>query len=215
MSHAIVTIVEGYGEIEAASHLIRRVLHEHFEEYGLQVSRPKRLKRQRIKKDLPRMLQHAANEKGCRAIIVLVDSDKNCAQELASKMALIASRLNIQLPVAIVCPNSEYETWFIASIDTIRGKSIGRRRALIDPEAACPENVECIGGAKEWLQSRMLGGMSYKPTQDQAPFTERIDLQLAAKRSRSFRRLFHAIEEILQGMRLGETRVTPAVTQPT
>ena len=40
---------------------------------------------------------------------------------------------------------------------------------------------------------------SYKETVDQEPFTHRLELDLVQTRSRSFRRLWHAVAELEQG----------------
>ncbi len=155
------------------------------------------------------MLHLAARDAIDGAIIVLVDADRDCAHELAAEMSRIAVQENINRPVAIVCPNAEYEAWLIASIDTIRGDPIGRREAIVKSSTSCPANVEDIRDAKGWLSEHMIGDKVYKPTQDQAPLTAMIDLELTANRSRSFKRLCHAVEEIVAGIRSGTANVTP------
>ena len=209
MQQLIVPIIEGDGEIEAVPMLIRRVLLEQLQEHEIQVAAPKKLHRNAIDSNLPVILRYAANEEGCGAIIVMMDADKDCPQQLASKMSSIASQQNIAMPVAMVCPNVEYEAWLIASIDVMRGHSIGHRKAEIELDASCPEDVEGIRDAKGWLSEHMIGRRSYKPTQDQAPLTAWIDLQLAVNRSRSFKRLCHAVEEVVAGIRSGTADVTP------
>ena len=209
MTYSIVPIVEGQGDVSAAPELIRRVLFEHLLEYHFRVAKPKRLKRNRIDSDLPKTLQYAAQEPDAGAIIVIVDSDEDCARKLAEQISQIARDRNIGLPVAAVCPTTEYEAWFIASIDSIKGKDIGGRGAKIDEAANCPEGFEKISGPKEWLSGLMPYNMRYKPTQDQALLTMMIDLQLAKARSRSFRRLCHAVKELVDGVRSGSAKVTP------
>ena len=209
MAYSIVPIVEGQGDVSAAPELIRRVLFEHLLEYQFRVAKPKRLKRNRIDSDLPKILQYAAQEPDAVAIIVIVDSDEGCARELAEQVSQIARDRNIGVPVATVCPTTEYEAWFIASIDTIRGKDIGGRGAKIDQSATCPETFETISGPKEWLSGLMPFNMSYKPTQDQTPLTMMIDLLLAKARSRSFQRLCHAVKEVVDGAKSGSAMVTP------
>ena len=209
MAQTITPIVEGQGDVRAAPDLIRRVLYECLGEHQFQVASPKRLKRIKIESDLSAVLQYAARETRSDAIIVMIDSDEECAHELAEKISRITKDRNIGIPVATVCPKTEYETWFIASIDSIRGQSVGGRGIFIDASATCPANVEEISGAKEWLTRRMPVRMAYKPTQDQKPLTSMIDLQLASKRSRSFQRLCHAVEEVVDGIRSRSTKVTP------
>ena len=212
MQNVIVPIVEGHGDVDAAGNLIRRVLHEHLNNSAFRVASPKRLKRNRIVVDLPRMLEYAAGESGCKAIIVIVDADQECARDLAANIARAAEERNIALPVSIVCPKTEYEAWFIASIETIRGSVFGRREASIDPSATCPNDVEALQSPKDWLSSRMPKNMSYKPTQDQKPLTNMLDISLVHNRSRSFRRFCHAVAELASAVQSGSTDVTPSIS---
>ena len=209
MAQTIVPIVEGQGDVKAAPALIRRVLHEDLGEYQFQVAPAKRLKRTRIRSDLSKVLEYAAKESEAGAIIVIVDADNDCAQELARKMSRISVQRNIGLPVGIVCPKTEYESWFIASIDDIKAQAVGQRGFVIDSAAHCPNNVEAISDPKKWLSDRMRTNMAYKPTQDQTPLTHKMNLQRVKARSRSFRRLCHAVEEVVAGIRAGSTTVTP------
>ena len=209
MTYSIVPIVEGQGEVFAVPELIRRVLFEQLCVYQFRVAKPKRLKRNRIDADLPKTLQFAAQEPDAGAIIVFVDSDEDCARALSEHISQIARDRNIGLPVATVCPTTEYEAWFMASIDSIRGQEIGVRGAKIHEAAACPEYFETISGPKEWLSGLMPYNMRYKPTQDQAILTRMIDFELAGARSRSFRRLCHAVKEVVDGVISGSASVTP------
>jgi hypothetical protein len=52
-------------------------------------------------------------------------------------------------------------------------------------------------------------GRSYKPTEDQADLTYYIDLKLVQSKSRSFRRLCHAVEELIEAVDNGLATVTP------
>jgi hypothetical protein len=60
------------------------------------------------------------------------------------------------------------------------------------------------------LTERLSGSRAYKEDEDQAAFTQRIDLELAKQNSRSFRRLCHAVEEIIAAIDGGTSAVTPA-----
>jgi hypothetical protein len=82
--------------------------------------------------------------------------------------------------------NREYEAWFIASIESLRGKQRIREDADSHPNPETPRN------AKGQLEKRMLAGSSYQETADQAPLTAAFDMALAHQRCRSFRRLVRA-----------------------
>ena len=79
--------------------------------------------------------------------------------------------------------NREYEAWFLASIETLRG------RAGILPSAASHPHPEMPRDAKGELERRMLSSASYSPTVDQAALTAHLDLENAYRRCRSFRKL--------------------------
>jgi hypothetical protein len=130
----------------------------------------------------------------CAAVLVLVDMDEHCAREKAVE---IVGRLhNIEtLPfsVAVVCPKPEFEAWFLACLEDILPGQIFEG----DPEEG--------RDAKGYLKQEF----GYKPTRHQLDYTRKINIQNAAERSRSFRRLIHAIEELVQAKERDETVITP------
>ncbi|MXZ23972.1 MAG: hypothetical protein F4Y80_03725 [Caldilineaceae bacterium SB0665_bin_21] len=66
-----------------------------------------------------------------------------------------------------------------------------------------------IRDAKKWLKRHMRRHRSYKETVDQKPLTHRLELDLVQLKSRSFRRLWHAVEELVQAVEQGAATVTP------
>ena len=79
----------------------------------------------------------------------------------------------------------------------------------LDPSVNAPDNVEDIRGAKEWISRRMPSGRRYKETSDQENLTPYIDFDLAHFRSRSFRRLCHAVEELVDAIDAESLIITP------
>lgn len=65
-------------------------------------------------------------------------------------------------------------------------------------------------GSKAGCQRLAKKGIGYRPVRDQAAYTRKLDLNLARQRSRSFRRLYHAIEEIVTAETAGQPVVTPS-----
>ena len=63
--------------------------------------------------------------------------------------------------------------------------------------------VEGKRDVKGWLRHQMPR-RKYSPTTHQRRFTSLIDLELAYENSRSFRRLYHAIEQLLEAFDGGE-----------
>jgi hypothetical protein len=121
----------------------------------------------------------------------MLDADKDCPRELGAQLAQRASDAGVGVPIAVVCAKREYENWFLASAEGFDG------------------NVEEFGGAKDWLTRRMPPGLAYRETRDQASYTQAIDIEAAVKASRSFRRLCHALEELVCCIDTGTVKVTP------
>jgi hypothetical protein len=158
---------------------------------------------------LERYLEYAAGEPQCAAILVLRDADEDCAQQVAFAFAARARDGAgwRGVPIAIVVPRCEYEAWFLANLE---GDGASIREYLSLPDDARPAKpAEEWGDAKGWLTEHMPPGRPYKPTSHQAHLTQDLDLDLTAQHSRSFQRLLHAVEELLDALRDGRADVTP------
>ena len=184
-------IVEGQGD-EAAVPLLLRRLRDEAKAWGLEVGRPHRKKRtQLVKKDsLQSAIGVAALREDCVAILVLFDADDDCPKEMAPKLEEWAREAAGGKPCAVVMANREYEAWFLASIEALRGK------ASILPDAHSHANPEAPRDAKAELERCMPRGASYSPTVDQAPLTAHLDLERAYRHCRSFRKLVSAFGEL-------------------
>ncbi|MFT4087567.1 MAG: DUF4276 family protein, partial [Gordonia sp. (in: high G+C Gram-positive bacteria)] len=116
------------------------------------------------------------------------DKDVSCVVDLARELARSAGEAGSATQVVIAAP--EFEAWILASIDTVGAhRLVADSTPILDPEAR--------RGAKERLRSAMTE--SYRETIHQAAFTSLIDVELASARSRSFRRLVHAVEVLASG----------------
>ena len=162
-------VVEGEGEEEAVPVLLRRLLSE-LGVYDVAVGRP-------IVKDRT-LLVREANFKatmeiatlvpGVRAILVLFDSDDDCARNLLPSMTRWANEVTY-LPCAIVLARREYEAWFLAAIESLRGA-----RGIRD-NAAYPQDPEAKRNAKQALRRFMPRNVSYSPRLDQPALSARFD----------------------------------------
>lgn len=85
------------------------------------------------------------------------------------------------IDVAVVLPNPEFETWFVAAAD-----SLSAFVELRDGESA-PLDPERTRSKKGWIQRRFRG--SYSPTVDQAKLTAHMDLSICRERCPSFDKL--------------------------
>lgn len=184
-------IVEGQGDVAAVPLLLRR-LRDEAQAWGLEVARPHRKRRtQLVKKDsLQDAVQLAALTAGCIGILVLFDADDDCPMELAPTLEQWALDVAGGRPCAVVMANREYEAWFLAGIEVLRG------RAGILPEAVSHPHPEIPRDAKGELERRMSHGSSYSASVDQAALTAHLDLESAYRRCRSFRKLVSAFGEL-------------------
>lgn len=188
----IIPIIEGQGEIEAVPTLLYKILHD-LQQWQWQVGKPYRANSLgRLKKYLASLLRKASNRKDCGALLILLDLDDGCAVETAKLLAEDIRKLNLAQPVAIVFAVREYEAWFLASLPTIIGHH------SLPSDLIYEGNVEGKRDVKGWFAKRMLPSKRYNPTIHQKLFTSLIDIELAYENSRSFRRLYHAIEQLLE-----------------
>ena len=157
-------IVEGEGDVIAVPILIRRVAADLHPELALDIPRPIRVHRNQIVKEgrLERGVELAVEKVGAQGgIFIILDSDDDCPAELGPALLHRASQVHSDLPIAVVLAQYEFEAWFLAAADSLRGQ-----RGLGD-NIHPPNNPEAIRGAKEWLSQRMEDRRTYRETQDQ------------------------------------------------
>lgn len=206
----IVPIVEGPGEVEAVPVLLKRLLTE-MGRNDIQIENPQNAHGCfNLTKfgGIEKFVENAWTKRNCGAVLVLVDADKRCPLEMAQSFSQRISAIGVRFPVVIAVAKCEYEAWFLASLETIAGKP-WQGRAGLPPELGYTGNCEAITGVKGWLGRHLPPGHSYKPSQDQAVLTTMLDLELARKNSRSFRRLCHALEQAVSAIDQGLAIVTP------
>ncbi len=195
----IILVVEGDGDLAAAPILLNRILLERLGRTDVAVAYGKQgvvnaHGRQNLESRLETLLGHALEKSECDAILILLDADSDCPVELAGKLRQACQAIQVLCPVEIVCANREYESWFLASLDTIRG------RHGIPESANLTQAAENISNPKAWLSGQMPFGVTYKEVSHQPAMSGLIDLEAAHANSRSFRRLCHAVELLLGGM---------------
>lgn len=180
-------IVEGQGD-EAAVPILLRRLRDEAQVWELEIGRPHRRRRtQLVKKDFLQVaVRVAALSEDCVGILVILDADDDCPKELAPTLEQWAREAAGGKACAVVMANREYEAWFLASIEALRGT------AGILPDAVSHPDPEAPRDAKGELDRRMPSGAGYSPTVDQAALTAHLDLESAYRLCRSFRKLVGA-----------------------
>ena len=196
-------IVEGDGEVPAMPVLLRRLL-EVAQTYQISVNSPFRVPRGKMKKEtvLRKYVSLARMQEDCAGIVVLFDADDECPKITAPQFESWVRAEAREIPCFVVMANREYEAWFLASLESLRGIR------GIRPDANSIQDPEIPRDAKGMLERHMLSGRSYAETTDQAALTARFDLRMAFERCRSFRHLVTALGVMLQ--QLGcEERLPP------
>jgi len=189
----IVPIVEGPGDQAAAPVLLRRLLGERMQRGDLGIASAINANgKGALVKKLEAFVGYARKTPRCAAILILLDADDDCPVELGECLAKRAEIAAYDVPTVVVCANREYENWFLASDDDFEG------------------NPDEFGGASGWLTNKKPHGLIYRKRRDQPGLSRRIDIEVAMGNSRSFRRLCHAVEELVQFIDEGEVGVTPA-----
>ena len=190
-------IVEGHGEVAAAPVLLRRLLWDCAQSYGVDIGSPviRRTQSQLTREvGLGDAVRLALAQPDCAAVLVLFDGEDQCPVELAAKVRPWAQAAAGQIPCEVVIAYREYETWFLAALESLRG------RCHIATDASAPANPELKRDAKGALEEFMPGGASYSPTIHQQKLSAVFDMSLAHRRNRSFRKLTKAVGDLLQQM---------------
>ena len=224
----LVPIVEGDGEVDAVPVLLRRLLFEERQQYDWQVLKPKNAHGcggLTTTGGIERFVRHALKEDGCSGVLVLIDGDAvrrlaktdrpkdDCSPAFAKLLARRVQAIHPPVPVVIVVVRWEYEAWFLASVETIAGQEIKGHPGLV-ATARYYGDVESEGSPTGWIEARFPAGWKYSETQDQAPLTGLLDFGLVEQRSRSFRRLKNALQQILDAHGQGHAVVTPLAASP-
>ena len=189
----VAPIVEGHGEVQAVPILLRRFLAELRDDAWVRVNPSLRIKAGSFLNDEAYFTKHLElaarkakkHERG--SVLILLDCDDACPAELGPEIAAKASALRPDVPITVVLAYREYETWFLAAAQSLRGV------AGLPNDLEPPPDIEAIRGAKGWLAARMPNG--YNEPNDQPGFTATFSFEEAAKLS-SFSRLRAKLEQL-------------------
>lgn len=190
----LLIVVEGKGERHAAPKLGSRLLRDRGHDQWFADGEGRRLGGLPVLLSRPQGTLDFLRRKTPDAALLLYDLDDGCPLKEASRASALVREARLPFPAAVVLARCEYEAWMLASIETV---------SAADPRL--PDGLtydgdpEHIRDAKGWLTAQLPARISYKPRLDQTPYTSAIDVALAAERSRSFRRLCHAIDQLVAG----------------
>ncbi|MBP8137804.1 MAG: DUF4276 family protein [Alicycliphilus sp.] len=182
----IASIVEGDGEVTTLPILLRRLATEREPAALVQPLPPIRVRRDRFlnkEDEFRRQLLLASAKSGDAGwVLIVLDADDDCPKTLGAEIWQRAQQHIPHRKLSVVLANREYEAWFIAAAQSLRGM----RGFDIAPQE--PIAAETPRNAKGWMREHMQGG-KYSEILDQPAFTAKFDLQQAFENSRSFRKL--------------------------
>jgi hypothetical protein len=227
----LVLIGEGHGEVSALPILANKILQQKnaqgqmfADDEIVRAGNPKGLvkwKKEASQTDFEEWLKYvryAARRPNLGGVLAVFDGDAKkfpagkddpfCAVTAAITMAEAATKIGAgrDFSIAVVFACVEFETWIIASTESLAGKSFEDGRPVLPHNTAFPEGHPESHG-KRWLEKNCP---NYRPRRDQAPLTRLIDLQLVRTRQlRSFSRLDNAIGQILSAVNTGSHIASP------
>ncbi len=193
MTVKIGCVVEGKSEVASVPILIRRVAAIHHPELEPVIPVPIRIPRNKVFKigELERAVGLAYQNIGKQgAIFIILDSDDDCPAEVGPALLHRVSQVFRNVPIAVVLAKHEFEAWFLAAAESLRGRR-GLRNDL-NP----PDNPEGIRGAKEWLRHQMESSRTYTETQDQPALAALFDIE-QARQADSFDKCYRDIVRLL------------------
>jgi hypothetical protein len=191
MTVQIGCIVEGHGEVNAVPALIRRIAAELDPGLAVTIPQPVRIPKTKLLRpqELERAVRLAAlNIAGQGGLLLLLDSDEDCPAQMGPELLRRIQAARQDLPSSVILAKREFESWFLASAESIGGPA----------DLASPPDPESIQGAKEWLHQRWG---AYAPTVNQTSLTFAMDLRLA-RRAKSFARCYREIRRLLETARV-------------
>jgi hypothetical protein len=189
-------MVEGHGEVAAAPVLLRRLLAE-AQCHGIDIGRPIRRTQSQLrsKEGIQAGVRLALLQPDCAAVVILFDGEDDCPKELAATVRAWAREAAAGKPCDVVIAYREYETWFLAALESLRGQY------GIPRNATAPADPESKRDAKGALEEFMPADRAYSETGDQPAMSAVFDMGLAHRRNRSFRKFVKAVGEVLVQLR--------------
>lgn len=186
----IVPIVEGQGEVEALPLLLRRIAAALPQPTAVRVNPPIRVKSGSFLSDdayFSKYVSLAAAKaaQGSGLVLILLDCEDDCPAKVGPVLLNNARSVRSDVPHLVALAYREYETWFLAAAESLRGI------AGLPQDLSPPPDPERIRGAKEWL-SRHLS-TRYKEVLHQPAFSQAFDFGQAESIS-SFQRFRQRLE---------------------
>jgi len=188
----VLPIVEGHGDNASIRILLERIGSEVLGAGYIHVLRPLRRPKSQLLRapDLKRAVELAALKLLAEPssdhplVLILVDADEDAPCKLGPALLATAREARRDIDIACVVANIEYETWFVATAESLASK--GRLR--LEPGEVPPTRPEETRSGAAWIQNH-FPGIRYSKTVDQPALTREMDLAVCRERSPSFDKL--------------------------
>jgi len=192
-------VVEGHGEMEGVRVLLAHVL-DHLRAPQVRIGPPTRRPKSKLVtgEGIEQAIAIAKCRPKCGAVLIIFDADDDCPKTLAPQLRRWAVEAAGSTAVGLILAKSEYESWFLASIESIRGKRGVSQTAPVEPD---PESIR---DAKGWLSRQMPALHPYKETTDQPALSAEINIESALSRSRSFKKLVKEVEQVARRLQASQ-----------
>lgn len=224
----LVLLGEGHGDEAALPLLARNLLREKgladqffVDREVIRDSNPVKWNKSQQRPDFAKWISRvtlAARRRNVGGVLAVYDGDAPtfpagsgtpfCAGNAARIMARAAAEAGAgkTFSLAVVFACVEYESWIIAGIESLAGKRYNDGRPALPPDLKFPPG-DCESHGKRWLGQHCPG---YRPALHQSALTDLLDLGVVrAKGLRSFRRLEHALDQLLDAAAKGTCILTP------
>ena len=192
-------VVEGAGEEGAVPILVRAIAARVDPTLFINIPRPVRIRRTKLHAkfgELERGIQLAVrNLRKKGGLFILLDSEGEAPCQLGPELVKRAVQSRGDVPVGVVLAHREYEAWFLAAAESLRGQRD------LDAGFTTPADPEAIQDAKGWLRKHMPANRKYSEREDQPALTARLDLEGARQRSPSFDKCWREVAKVITELR--------------
>lgn len=208
----IYPLIEGKGEADAVPNLITRILQETdcHDVFVGQVQKANGKGNFTRDNGIERYVERALMRPDCDGVIILLDADDECPLERAFDFASRLAAVSAKCPIVIALANRDFENWFLASIESLRGHKLSDGRMGLKAETPIPSQCENVKGADEFLSRYFPPGINYKKSLDQILLTRLMDLELTRARSRSFQHFCGSVAWLVNAIRANQKAVYPS-----
>ncbi len=175
-------VVEGHGEVLAASNLVSRLWADLRLPPVVWMNPPIRGLNLARREGVTRACQLVRLKPKPGLLVILRDEDDLCPRDTAPQAARWIAEEQLPFAAGVVLLHREFESLFLPCVHLMAGKPLIDERGVSRPGlvegTSFNGDPESVRGAKEWLGRHFGSGRRYKPTLDQLPLTRMLDFEV-------------------------------------